>query len=143
MGSEMCIRDRVCSNNSRTDKGIDKKKVNLKYLKICFPKKMRLYCFLNEVLLSIALRLGGNAFHKSGAATAKAMSLVFLADLISGLARVLLPTDLRLYLDCLKDKRLVIYVGAVPCAALKVNKITTLHSQIIYEMQTKIVKYLD
>ena len=56
---------------------------------------------------------------------------------------MLLPTDLRLYLDCLKDKRLIIYVGALPCTALKVNKITTLHSQIIYEMQTKIVKYLE
>ena len=66
-----------------------------------------------------------HAFHKSGAATAKALSPVVLADLISGLARVLLPTDLRLYLDCLKDKRLVIYVGAVPCTALKVNKITS------------------
>ena len=75
-------------------------------------------------MLSITLRLGGNAFHKSEAATAKALSPVILADLISGLARVLLLTDLRLYLDCLKDKRLVIYVGAVPCTALKVNKIT-------------------
>ena len=75
-------------------------------------------------MLSIALRLGGNAFHKSGAATAKALSPVILANLISGLARVLLLTDLRLYLDCLKDERLVIYVGAVPCTALKVNKIT-------------------
>ena len=46
-------------------------------------------------MLSIALRLGGNAFHKSGAAPAKALSPVVLADLISGLARVLLPTDLR------------------------------------------------
>ena len=75
-------------------------------------------------MLSIALRLGGNAFHKSGAATAKALSPVVLADLISGLARVLLLTDLRLYLDCLKDKILVIYVGAVPGTALKVNEIT-------------------
>ena len=75
-------------------------------------------------MLSIALRLGGNAVHKTGAATAKALSPVVLADLISGLPRVLLPTDLRLYPECLKDKRLVIYVGAVPCTALKVNKIT-------------------
>ena len=38
---------------------------------------------------------------------------------------MLLPTDLRLYQDCLKDKRLVIYEGAIPCTALKVlNKIT-------------------
>ena len=75
-------------------------------------------------MLSIALRLGGNAFHKTGAATTKALSPVVLADLISGLARVLLGGDLRLYLDCLKDKRLVIYLGAIPCTALKVNKIT-------------------
>ena len=75
-------------------------------------------------MLSIALRLGGNAFHKSGGATANALSPVVLADLMSGLARVLLPTYLRLYLDCLKDKRLVIYVCAGPCTALKVNKIT-------------------
>ena len=75
-------------------------------------------------MLSIALRLSSNAFHKSGAATGKALSPVVVADLISGLARVLLPTDLRLYLECLKDKRLVTYVGAVPCTALKVNIIT-------------------
>ena len=75
-------------------------------------------------MLSIALRLGGSAFHKTGAATAKALSPVVLADLISRLPRVLLPTDLRLYPECLKDKRLIIYVGAVPCTALKVNKIT-------------------
>ena len=75
-------------------------------------------------MLSIALRLAGNAFHKSGAATAKALSPFIFANLISGLARVLLLTDLRLHLDCLKDERLVIYVGAVPCTALKVNKIT-------------------
>ena len=54
-------------------------------------------------LLGLALRLGGNAYHKTGEATAKALSPVVLADLISGLARVLLPTDLRLYLDCLTD----------------------------------------
>ena len=65
-----------------------------------------------------------NIFHKSGAATWKALSPVVLANLISGLPRVVLPTDLRLYLDCLKDKRLVIHVGAVPCTALKVNKIS-------------------
>ena len=53
--------------------------------------------------LGLALRLGGNAYHKTGEATAKALSPVVLADLISGLARVLLPTDLRLYLDCLTD----------------------------------------
>ena len=75
-------------------------------------------------MLSKAIRLGGNAFHKCGSATAKVLSPVVLADLISGLARVLLPTDLRLYLDCLKAIRLVICVDAVPCTALKVNKIT-------------------
>ena len=75
-------------------------------------------------MLSVALRLGGNAFHKNGAAKAKALSPVVLDDLISGLAEVLLPTDLRLYLDCLKDKRLIIYVGAIPSTALKVNEIT-------------------
>ena len=73
-------------------------------------------------MLSIALRLGGNAFHKTGAATAKALPPLVQADLISGRARALLPTELRLHLDCLKDKRLVIYVGAIPCTALKVNK---------------------
>ena len=72
----------------------------------------------------MALRLGGSAFHKIGAASAKALSPVVLADLISGRTRVLLPTDLSFYLECLKDKRLLIYVGAIPCTALKVNKIT-------------------
>ena len=75
-------------------------------------------------MLSTALRLGSNAFHKTGATTAKALSPVVLADLILDLARVLLPTDLTLYLDCLRDKRLLIYDGAIPCTALKVNKIT-------------------
>ena len=34
---------------------------------------------------------------------------------------MLLPTNLTLYLDCLRDKSLLIYDGAMPCAALKVN----------------------
>ena len=71
-------------------------------------------------MLSIALRLGGNAFHNTGAATAKALFPVVLADLISDLARVLLPTDLTLYPDCLRDKRLVTYDSTIPCTALKV-----------------------
>ena len=76
---------------------------------------------MNEVILSKALRLGVNAFHETGAATAKVLSPVVLAGFISGLAKVLLPTDLRLYQDYLKAKRLVIYVGAIPCTALKVS----------------------
>ena len=43
----------------------------------------------------IALRLGGSAFHKTGAATPKAdLYPVVLAYLISDLAKVLLPMDL-------------------------------------------------
>ena len=57
-------------------------------------------------------------------ATAKALSPVVTGHYISDLAKVLLPTDLTLYLDCLRDKRLAIYEGAIPCTALKVNKIT-------------------
>ena len=75
-------------------------------------------------MLSIALRLGGSAFHRAGEATAKALSPVVLADLNSDLAKVLLPTDLTLYLDGLRDKRLAIYEGAIPCTALKLNKVT-------------------
>ena len=51
-------------------------------------------------MLSITLRLGGNACHKTGAATAKTLSSVVSADLIQRPARVLLPTDQRLYQDC-------------------------------------------
>ena len=75
-------------------------------------------------MLSTALRLGGNAFRKTGAGTAKALSPVVLADLILDLVTVLLLTDLTLYLDCLRDKRLLTYGDAMPCTALKVNKIT-------------------
>ena len=75
-------------------------------------------------MLSTALRLGSNAFHKTGAPTTKALSPVVLADLISDLVRVLLLRDLTLYLDCLRDKRLLTNDGAMPCTAFKVNKIT-------------------
>ena len=69
-------------------------------------------------MLSTALRPGVMHSIKTGAATAKALSLVILADLISDLARVLLPTDLTLYLDCLRDQRLLIYDVAMLFTAL-------------------------